>query len=278
MPATPFPHATPLDGSWDVADTWQQGRGAWGGLVAAAVVRAAEAAESVQSGSDAAARGVRSVSLQILAPVPAGPVRVGTALLRRGSSTASWRVELTPDEMSPGSREVLAHAVVVLGDPRAADVADRHGAAPDAPPWQQVERLQIGPPLGPAFAAHLEFRIVTGLPYTGGDILRGDERDIIAWVRPTGQATQYDAGALIAMADALWPTLLVAQTGLRPMATLTFDASLLIEPDDVDPALPLLSRSWLIGLQDGYFTEIRQLWTGDGRLAVHNTQTMVVIR
>jgi hypothetical protein len=252
MPATPFPHATPLDGNWDVADTWQQGRGAWGGLVAAAVVRAAEAAESVQSGSDAVARGVRSVSLQILAPVPAGPVRVGTALLRRGSSTASWRVELTPyaispDDMSPGSEEVLAHAVVVLGDPRAADVADRHGAAPDAPPWQQVERLQIGPPLGPAFAAHLEFRIVTGLPYTGGDILRGDERDIIAWVRPAGQVTQYDA-------------------------------SLLIDPADVDPALPLLSRSWLIGLQDGYFTEIRQLWTGDGRLAVHNTQTMVVIR
>jgi hypothetical protein len=62
------------------------------------------------------------------------------------------------------------------------------------------------------------------------------------------------------------------------MATLSFSASVLIDPESLDPSEPLLHVSTLIGSRRGYVTEHRQLWTPDGRLAVDNPQVIVIIR
>ncbi|HEU4408007.1 MAG TPA: acyl-CoA thioesterase domain-containing protein [Polyangiaceae bacterium] len=58
---------------------WQQGRGAFGGLVPGALTRAMAASEPEP------ARALRSLSAELLGPVPPGPADVGVEVLRRGS-------------------------------------------------------------------------------------------------------------------------------------------------------------------------------------------------
>jgi hypothetical protein len=87
-----------------------------------------------------------------------------------------------------------------------------------------------------------------------------------------------DAALALGLVDALWPATLVTFSELRPIATLTFAASLLVDPATIDPSQPLLHRGRLVSRREGYATETRELWTPDGRLAVFNTQVMVVIK
>lgn len=254
--------ADPRDGRWSVPDGWQQGRGAWGGLVIAALVRSAEAAEA-QAGSPG--RAVRSVSAQIVAPVLVGDTVVTTREVRRGSSTSTWSVEILADDVPAVS------ASVVFGDPRRGDPIV-HGAPtpPSAPEWSQIASIELGPPLAPDFLQHLTMRPVSGLPYSGSD------EDILVWLGyPQGR---FDAASLLGLVDGPWPVPLVRITQPRPMATLSFMANLLLDPEEVDSTQPLLFSSQMLGEHDGYVTERRHLWTPDGRLAVENLQLITIIK
>ena len=275
-----FRELTTLDGGiWHLADGWTQGRGAWGGLLVGTAVRAAEAAD-LREGEDASPRQVREVSVDMLGPVPAGDVPVRVTSLRQGSGTSAWRVEFmaTPDRGGsadpPGYGDVLASASVVLGQPRAADITARRDhrlEMPASPPWRDVALAPLGPPVAPVFTQHLEFRPLSGFPY------QGRESDVECWVR-FPQSDPCDAALALGMVDALWPAVLTAFAEVRPVATLTFAASMLVDPATLDPDEPLLHRGRLVAVRDGYATETRELWTADGRLAVLNTQVMAIIR
>ncbi|MBE7451702.1 MAG: thioesterase family protein [Kofleriaceae bacterium] len=67
--------------AWEVPDGWQQGKGAFGGLVLGTLLRAMEACEADP------ARRVRSLSGEIPAPVVAGPTTIEVEVLRRGGGT-----------------------------------------------------------------------------------------------------------------------------------------------------------------------------------------------
>jgi hypothetical protein len=249
------------DGVWDVPEGWRQGRGAWGGLVVAAAVRAARAV-------DPDAPSLREISVHMVGPVLAGPAHVTCTLARRGSATAVWQVAIN----SPDG-ETWAVATVVFGGPRALDVEAQPAlTAPDAPDWHMLEALTLEPPLAPEFLQHLAVRPLRGFPYTAS----GD--DVLAWVAPAVTWEEYDDATLTGMVDALWPAALVQVSTPRPMATLSFSATLLVEPESVAPRTPLLHRGRLLGLAEGYATESRELWTADGRLAVHNSQVIAIIR
>jgi hypothetical protein len=272
-PMNALMQATPHAGIWDVPDGWQQGRGAWGGLVVTAAIRAAVEAEG-------APRPVRSVFVSILAPVPVGEVSITTTLLRRGSATSAWQIDMRShqavsaaagDTRVSDTDEVLVQATVLLGDDRH-DVAGLPSLSPPSvmKPWREVPIVPLAPPAAPPFTEHLEFRLIQGIPYSG------KVEDIACWVRaPDGPL---DYAALIGLVDAMWPVPILAVTEPRPMATLTFSASVLVDPATLDPAEPLLHVSTLMGSSHGYVTEHRQLWTPDGRLAVDNPQVIVIIR
>lgn len=249
------------DGIWEVPEGWRQGRGAWGGLVVAAAVRAARAA-----GGDV--HPLREISVHMVGPVLAGPARVTCTLVRRGSATAVWHVAIASAE-----GETWAVATVVLGADRALDV---EGAPvlrmPDAPDWADIAPLTLEPPLAPEFLQHLAVRPVSGYPYSG----TSDE--VLGWVAPAVPLTSYDDATLVGLVDALWPAALVQVSTARPMATLSFSATLLVDPASVDPSAPLLHRGRMLGLAEGYSTESRELWTPDGRLVVHNSQVIAIIR
>lgn len=260
---------TVIDGAWQVPPGWAQGRGAWGGLGVGMAVRAAEQADRLlEHEGDAPARVVREVSVDMLAPVPVGASLVREAPLRIGSGTSAWRVVVGAEP------DVLVSASVVLGRARSGDqptMVDARLTPPASPPWTDVAAVPLAPPLAPEFTQQLEFRPLAGLPY------QGRTEDVVCWVRMP-EPEPVDAALALGMVDALWPATLVTLSEPRPMATLTFAASLLVDPATIDPAAPLLHRGRLVSRREGYATETRELWTPDGRLAVFNTQVMVVIK
>jgi hypothetical protein len=264
---TPFQRATAVrpDGEgaylWEVPGGWEQGRGAWGGLCIAAFLHAIEAAH------DEPERTVRSVSAEIAAPARVGTVRLTPSLRRRGASLSVWNVRAENDQGLVGSM------VAVMSTPRPT-VPDYSAwglmAAPDVPPAAEVPAVPIGPPLGPPFMTHLEMRPLAGLPFAGtGAATSG-------WVR-LAEPAAHTAASLLALVDAWWPASLPPMTQSHAFATVSYAATLLVDPATVAADEPLLSDSVVVGAHEGFTSETRRLWSGDGRLLVDNLQAVALI-
>ena len=244
----------------DVPDGWQQGRGAFGGLVLAYLVRAVEATLSDPS------RVLRSLTGELVGPLQPGPATVRVEILRAGSG-----VTTTAARVIQGG-EVQAHAVIASGAPRApfeqAPVLPR----PTPPPWRDVPGTPMGPPAAPVFTPHLELRLDGPLPFTG---VASDTR---GWVRLRHPGADRGSAYLVALADSLWPSLLNGISEPRPIATLAFSFQRVRGLDGLDPDAPLYYRGRVLAGSDGYAVEQRELWGEDGRLVALNEQTIVVIR
>jgi len=246
----------------DIPDGWQQGRGAFGGIVLANLVRAIEAFDA------SAERSLRSLTAELCAPVTVGAHVIRVERLRTGSgvSTIAARIE--------GAGEILAHAVAVLGKRRGDDTDFCHQPAPTPmPPWRDVAVIPVGPPMGPVFTPHFEYRVTSAPPSSGGP-------DAVAsgWIRPRDAGTARDAGYIVALADAWWPALLTKLPAPRPLATLAFTLELVGSLAGLDPEAPLFHAGRSPLARDGFAVETRALWGEDGRLVARNHQTIAVIR
>ncbi len=66
------------------------------------------------------------------------------------------------------------------------------------------------------------------------------------------------------------------------MATVAFSAHLLIDPETIESVngerAPLLHEATISSAFDGFTSELRRLWTTDGRLVAENLQSIVVIK
>jgi len=256
--------------SAEIPDGWQQGRGAFGGLVLANLVRAIEAFDATPVRDGAASgpeRTLRSLTAQILAPVLVGPAAIRVERLRTGSgvSTIAARVE--------GGGEVLAHAVGVMAKARGSDTDFCHAAAPAMPPWREVPVIPVQPPIGPVFARHFEYRVTGPPPYSGGSPAAAS-----GWIRPRDPGAARDAAYVTALADCWWPALFARLAAPRPMATLTFTLDIVGSLDGLDPEAPLFHDASATVARDGYALETRELWGEDGRLVSRNHQTITVIK
>src|SRR4051812_20825806 len=123
----------------DVVDGWRMGRGAFGGLVVAALVEAIE-----QRVADPARR-IRSVTAELPGPVEVGTVDIAVDTLRRGNNVSTVRAALSQHG------EIRSHAVAVLAAARTA----RDAAAPltwtdltppTAPAWIELAPLVMSRP------------------------------------------------------------------------------------------------------------------------------------
>jgi hypothetical protein len=88
----------------------------------------------------------------------------------------------------------------------------------------------------------------------------------------------WTAGLVLGLVDAWWPASYVAMSALRPMATVSFSAHLLVDPATLDVEQPLAFESWVSAMEHGFTSETRRLWSPDGRLVVENHQSIVVIK
>ncbi|MBK8254305.1 MAG: thioesterase family protein [Polyangiaceae bacterium] len=249
--------------TFDIPDGWQQGRGAYGGLVLAALARAFVLFEPNKD------RFLRSFNAEIAEPVMPGPAEVTVTELRRGNGLSSYTATL-----AQGGKN-LVHSSAVLARARNADPPQLHMAIPTRSPWRDIEPLPLNPnvPFVPTFLQHVEMRSIGPLPFSGAKVPVTE-----GWVRMRVPTPSLDAPEIIALADTWWPSLLTAASSPRPMATVAFTLQYFPATPPVDPVVPLYYRGRVVAEQEGYFAESRELWTEDGRLLALNQQTIAQIK
>jgi acyl-CoA thioesterase len=245
----------------DVPDGWQQGRGAFGGLVLAAMVRAGEAVIADPT------RILRSLTAEIVGPVLPGAAELRVEILRAGSGVTTAAVRLVQ------GGEVQAHAVLACGAPRGTFELAPVLAPPPMPPWREMTIAPMSGPPAPTFAQHVEFRPGGPPPFSASP-----EVEVRGWVRLRAPGADRGSPYLVALADSYWPSVLVALRTPRPMATLGFTFQRVAGIDGLDPDAPLFYRGRVLAAQDGFAAEQRELWGEDGRLVALNHQTLVVIK
>ena len=251
--------------AWEVPDGWQQGKGAFGGLVLGTLLRAMEACEPDP------ARRVRSLSGEIPAPVVAGSTTIEVELLRRGGGTTF----LSARARQAGA--TVARASALLAASRPPGAARAGGAPPRLPPFDRGVEVPP-PPVGagaPRFTVRYEYRPEPPYPYSGAA-----EAGATGWLRARPGAgaapAALDAPAIIGLLDAWWPAALACERTPRRMTTVTFMAELLVDPATLDPAAPFAYRARLDGVADGFSVEVRELWQGDALVAL-NQQVFAVL-
>lgn len=247
---------------WEVSDGWQQGRGAFGGLTVAALVRAVEHVEPRRD------RRLRSLSVQLPGATVLGPAEIRVETLRASSGQSTLSAALSQDG------EVRAFAVAVLAKDRPAD-ADEYCelAAPELGDWRTLEPLPGGV-LGPVFARHFEYRCTGPLPFSSGP-----EAVVEGFVRlPNTNARDVgDAAYLAALADAWWPATFSRMTAPRPIGTVAFTLQVLGSARELDPSVPLAYRARTWVQTAGWLVEQRELWSEAGQLLALNQQTIAII-
>ncbi len=254
--------STPVDSAIAVDDTWLQGRGAYGGLTVAAMVRAIEARVADPR------RRIRSVTAELPAPTVVGAATIDTEILRSGNQLTVARASIRQADVITG------HAVAVLAASRdgGRDVAWRELQPPALPPWADLAPVPMTAGPFPAFAQHFELRVVGGIPFSGGETVT------TGWVRARDPGTLRDAAYVAAMIDVWYPAFLVRARAPRPLATIAYTLELFDSLDGLDPGEPLGYRGSVPVCGDGYFVETRELWGSDGRLVARNHQTFAIIR
>jgi len=241
---------------WQVPDGWQQGRGAFGGLVLATLLRAIVRAEPDRD------RSVRSLTGDLCGPVLPGPAELVVEVLRRGNNLSNIDARLVQ------AGEVQARASAVLSVPKAVASLSRPPQPPAVPAWHDLPVIVIGPPIGPVFAPHFEYRSAMSFEAADGS-------ETLGRLRLRQPPATIDAPAVIAMLDAWWPAIFSGHP--RPMATVSFTAELLCAPGQLPPDAPLLYRGKVVALHEGFCVEFRELWH-EQTLVAMNQQTFAILR
>ena len=261
----------------DVPDGWQQGRGAFGGLVFGILVRAACATEPDP------VRVLRSFSSDIAGPVLPGAASVRVRVLRRGKTLTNLHAELEQ------AGDVVAVANLTLSGPRQVEAPTPVIEAPaDAlRAWREVPVIPVAPPFGPVFAPHYEFRNVGPLPLSGsaqavnaGFIREKPLEQAATNLRSRAEepraSTTLDAPAITALLDTYWPALFPIASRPFAMTTVSF-ASQYLYTAGLSADEPLFFRSRALVQSEGYCVEFRELWSRE-RLVALNQQTFAILR
>lgn len=249
---------------FQVADGWQQGRGAFGGLVLGGLVRALRAGEADEE------RALRSLTAEIAGPVMVGEAVIRIKALRIGQGLSTWTATLSQNDAP------LAQATGVFGKRRIADQTwspPSPTIAPDWKGWSEVDVAPLAPPFAPAFTQFFEFRPTGPLPFSGGK-----EPISAGWIRSKRLLTSIGPSEVVALADAWWPAYFATEAGPRPIGTVAFSLQFFTPETRLVPEEPLFHRARAVAAQDGYVLELRELWSQEGQLVALNQQTFVTIK
>lgn len=240
----------------NVPDGWQQGRGAFGGLAFALLLRAIERAEPD------AARVTRTFSGDIAGPVLPGETEIVVTKVRRGSNQSNMRAELRQ------GADLVAFASAVLSTPRAQGVTLRPRITPPPMPDAGMDDART-----PTFARHLEYRNLGPLPWSGGA-----EPVVLGYIRMREAPSVVDAPMLMALLDSYWPASFSMTHAPRPMATISFTAEIMCDPRSLDPKSPLFYRARTLSDHEGFQLELRELYDAAGDIVAMNQQTFAVLK
>jgi acyl-CoA thioesterase len=243
--ASSFEQVAPGDHRGEIDAAWAQGRGVYGGLVTALLVRAIE---------HEAPRGqaIASIHVLFLAPATAGPARIRIEAIRVGRNVSAVRAELLRDD------QPLATALATLARPREGALAHDTLSIPDAP---LVDRVADGPAEHyiPAFARRFAFRQTHGpRPFSGGA-----EARVAGWCRIVEENVPIDAALACAVLDAWPPAAVAVSPSWCPVASVELTVQFLAP-------LPIAASDWLFydasatHVSGGLADERATLWTSEG--------------
>jgi len=247
----------------EVDDGWQQGRGAYGGLVVGAMVRAAMQAVGDDS------RRVRSVNAELLAPVPVGASLLEVETVRTSSALSVLRVVLRAEAEGEGASPLYTATVLCARDREGTPAWDL-APPPSLPPVAPLPAMPPQPGVMPVFTQHFEYHPVGPAPYAG------TEPRAEGYVRPRDPGSRVDAAMLAALADCYWPAAFGRFEAPRPIATIAY--ALAIVDDRLDPDARIYQRAVCNHVAGGYAHETRTIWSPDGRLLATNQQVIAIIR
>lgn len=237
----------------DVPDGWQQGRGAFGGLVFGILARAMTAHENSE-------RPLRALTGEIPSPVMNGKTEIEVSTIRRGSGVSSHQAQLLQADA------VVARASAVFGLAR--EVQD-YAEPPIQLPTHPGQEVPLDAPL-PSFARNVRFTVTGAMPFSGSD-----NPSVEGWVERR-DGTPVDVIDLIALADAYWPALYAISPGPRPVATVSFFIHL--HPDRLGNVRRVFCRNQMLSSTQGFCVEERRLYCERGSLLALNAQTFTIIR
>lgn len=237
--------AEPKRGELD--ESWYQGRGAFGGLIAALFVKAFRA-RVVDP-----ARVPRSLTVHFAAAAVAGPVELHTTIEREGSRVSSLSGRL----LQHG--KVMCFATATFAAPREHVIEYDRLAMPDAPPPEGIEVARHF--MMPVFTQHFDMRFAFGsMPFSGATV-----PELGGWIAPR-QPMICDAAMAVALLDSFPPAAMALASTPIAGASIDFTMSLFAElplpnakPDD-QYLLKIVSRL----AHQGYTEELRQLWAQNG--------------
>ncbi len=259
----PFLRATTPGGDGELRrlrfeESWYQGRGVYGGVLAGAFAR--EMAATLCTGDDD--RPLRWMTVHFCAPATGiGVIETSTA--RRGSSVTHLRGQILRGD------DVLAFASATFARARPSEFAWQRPIMPTVPAPETVEPFAATP--APTFTSHLELRFCYG-----SEPLSGSERtEMGAWIR-FREPLLVDTAAALAILDAAPPAAMARFNSLRPMATVAlscqFFESLPLADANADDHYLFVVRSNVCA--DGYAEELGELWSRQGRLIALCWQTV----
>lgn len=246
---TPSPtHPNRYHGSFETP--WFQGRGAYGGLVAASFV------DTMTRVVDAPRRPLRSLTVNFCAPALAVPTHIDVEIARAGSTVSHVRATLIQNERN------VAIAQATFARARESHLSRYANLEPpESPRPRELDPAPYLEGIMPAFTQFFELRYVHGsLPFSGAD------RPIMGgWIRlcePSSQAMPQLAALLDAWAPAVLPMY------RKPGGAATVDLSYqILDPLRIREASPDAHYLYFAEsrfVHEGYAEELATLWDESG--------------
>ncbi len=245
-----------------IDESWLQGRSAFGGLVAAAMLRAARRLVPPE-------RRARSMQIAFVGPIPVGDLSIRARLLRSGRSISSIEARALRGD------EVCTTATILFGRASASTLDLADDPPPGMQPLDQAMALPYLPGLTPVFTQHFAYRFgLGGFPFSGSA-----ERGMGGYCRFVDPPARFDEEALLAFVDAWPPPILPILDAPCPVSTVTWMVDFLgiySEVPEVSGTDWWMYHSEAHSAAEGFARETSRLWTPDGRLAARGVQTTAV--
>ncbi|MCP3136083.1 acyl-CoA thioesterase [Pyxidicoccus xibeiensis] len=240
---------------------WYQGRGAFGGVVAGAALRALE------HYLGDARRPVRSLTAHFCSPAVEGEAEVLTRIERAGKHVthATVRVE--------NAAGVVCVASATFGASRGGTLEYFDMPRPKVPPPHEVPVVPDDVPM-PTFCSFFEYRFCIGsAPYSGSSVAETG-----GWIRPKDPLV-LDAPLCVGLMDAYPPAVLSRVDGFQAAASVDFTVDFfqpLSRPGlSADAYYLRTGRSRLAA--NGYSEDSQQLWTEGGELLAQCRQLIALL-
>ncbi|WP_395308684.1 thioesterase family protein [Mycobacterium sp. AMU20-3851] len=233
---------------------WANMVGPFGGITAAALVRAIELQPDVHGLPVA-------LTANYLAPIVDGPFDITARAVRTNRTNQHWYVELSQDG------EVKTTATAVFGI-RRDTWGDTELVRPSAP---APEDVPAGGP-GPTWMNNYDMRYVAGGIPTEADGESASSETLL-WLRDN-PARPWDFAALAAACDVFYPRVFRRLGRWMPAGTISFTVYFHADTDTLaaQGSDHVLARAQAQQFSAGHFDQSAQLWATDGALLATSHQ------